>query len=153
MSRPLLIGVVGSGRPSTLGARLAREVGRLLAQAGATILCGGLGGVMEAVALGAKEAGGLSVGLLPGPDPSAANPHLTVALATDLGQARNALIARAAQGLIAVEGELGTLSEMALGLKMGKPVVALASPWDLPGLVKAADPKDAVDKLLGLLQV
>lgn len=153
MNRPPLIGVVGSGRPSPRGERWSREVGRLLARAGATVLCGGLGGVMEAAALGAKEAGGMSVGLLPGPDPAAANPHLTVALATGMGETRNALIARAAQGLVAVEGELGTLSEMALGLKMGKPVVALASPWELPGLVSAADPQEAVKKLLSLLNL
>ncbi len=107
---------------------------------------------MEAAARGAREGGGISIGLLPGEDSSLANPYLTVALPTGLGHARNALIARAAQGLIAVQGDLGTLSEIALGLKMGKPVATLDCPHDLEGLIKASNPAQAVEKILSTLK-
>ena len=112
------------------------------------MLCGGLSGVMEAAAQGAAEGGGISIGLLPGADSSQANKFLTVALPTDMGHARNVIIARAAAGLIAVQGELGTLSEIALGLKMGKPVAALDCPHNLPGLVQAESPARAVEIIL-----
>jgi uncharacterized protein (TIGR00725 family) len=145
-----VIGVIGSAGPSVSGFELARETGRLLAEAGAAVLCGGLGGVMEAACRGAAEAGGLSIGLLPGTDPAEANPFLTVPLPTGLGHTRNALIARAALGLIAVEGGLGTISEAALGLKMGKPVAGLACSFDLPGLMTVSSPKEAVELILSL---
>ncbi|MEW6262332.1 MAG: TIGR00725 family protein [Thermodesulfobacteriota bacterium] len=144
----LVIGVVGAASPTEDGYALAREVGRLLAQAGAVVLCGGLGGIMEGACLGAGEGGGLSVGLLPGSLSEEANPYLTIPLPTALDHTRNAIIARAARGLIAVEGGLGTISEMALALKMKKPVVGLATKYDLPGLVKAATPREAVNKIL-----
>ena len=146
-----VIGVVGSALPQGRGYELARQVGYNLARSGAIVLCGGLAGVMEAAARGAHEGGGISVGLLPGADPSQANPYLTVVLPTDMGHARNALIARAALGLIAVQGGLGTLSEIALGLKMGKPVVGLDCPHELPGLIKAEDPSRAVELTLSKL--
>lgn len=146
-----VIGVVGSAQPRGQGYELARQVGRHLARAGAVVLCGGLAGVMEAAARGASEAGGISVGLLPGPDPAQANPYLTIVLPTDMGHARNAIIARAAQGLIAVQGGLGTLSEIALGLKMGKPVVGLDCPHDPPGLTKVEAPGRAVEMILSLI--
>ncbi|MBW1711600.1 MAG: TIGR00725 family protein [Deltaproteobacteria bacterium] len=150
LKRKPVIGVIGSGSPSTQGRDLARRVGFLLAQAGAFVLCGGLGGVMEAACQGTSQAGGESIGFLPGPDRGQANPYLTIPLATDMGHARNALIARAAWGLIAVEGELGTISEAALGLKMGKPVVGLSCSWNLPGLIIVASPEEAVEKILDL---
>lgn len=144
----LVIGVIGSSAPSRQGYELARRVGSELAQAGAIILCGGLTGVMEAACRGAEEGGGLSVGLLPGPHPGEANPFVAIALPTGLGHARNALIARAAAGLIAVEGGLGTISEAALALKMGKVVVGLRTDFDLPGLIKAETAEEAVAKVL-----
>ncbi len=150
MSRPV-IGVIGAAAPSEEGYALARAVGSLLARAGAVVLCGGLGGVMEAACRGVEEAGGLSIGLLPGPDAEAANAHLTVALPTGMGHGRNYLIARAAAGLIAVEGGLGTISEMALALKMKKPVVGLRSSLDLPGLIKMAAPAEAVETILRII--
>ncbi len=119
---------------------LGEELGRHLALAGAVVLCGGLGGVMEAAARGAAQAGALVVGILPGPDRLAANPHVHVSLATGLGEARNALLVRAADACVAVGGGWGTLSEIALARRMGKPVVALST-WRLqPPPSGAADP-------------
>lgn len=124
-------------------AEAAAGVGRLLAEAGVAVLCGGLGGVMAAACRGAAEAGGMTVGLLPGPDPNASNAHVRIAIATNLGHARNAVIAQAADALIAIGWGPGTLSEVALGLKLGKVVASLGS-WDVPGVTVAATPEDAV---------
>jgi uncharacterized protein (TIGR00725 family) len=137
------VAVVGAGRATTEHARLAEEVGRGLAEAGALVVCGGLGGVMEAACRGAKGAGGATLGILPGSDRSQANAFVDVAVATGLGEARNAIVVRAADALIAVAGEYGTLSEIALALKTGKPVVGLES-WDIDGVVVASSPADAV---------
>jgi uncharacterized protein (TIGR00725 family) len=126
----------------------AEAVGRELAARGAVVVCGGLGGVMEAACRGAKEAGGLTVGILPGTDRVAANAFVEVAIPTGLGEARNALVVRAADALIAVGGGYGTLSEIALALKAGKRVVGLGS-WDIEGIVPAADPAAAVAAVLG----
>ena len=132
----------GSGAPELMS--LAEEVGRALASAGAVLVCGGLGGVMEAAARGARSAGGLTLGILPGPDPEDANPWIQLAVATDMGHARNAIIVRTADALIAVGGEYGTLSEIALALKMRKPVVALKS-WDISSeIIQAPDAQTAV---------
>ena len=103
---------------------------------------------MEAACRGAAGAGGTSVGILPGSDRVAANPHVTVAIPTGLGEARNALVVRAADALIAVEGGWGTLSEIALALKAGKPVVGIGS-WELDGITPADGPEDAVELVLG----
>jgi uncharacterized protein (TIGR00725 family) len=119
-------------------------VGREVARRGAVLLCGGLGGVMAAAAEGAKEAGGVSIGLLPDPDRRRANPYLTYSIPTNLAHARNIVIAHAADALIAVDGEYGTISEAAIALKLGKPVIALQCAWDLPGLTRAATPQEAV---------
>ena len=142
-----VIGVIGSASPTDTGFETARQVGRLLAEYGAVILCGGLSGVMEAACKGAREGGGLSVGLLPGRDSGQANPYVTIPLPTGLGHTRNAVIARAASGLVAIEGGLGTVSEAALGLKMGKPVVGLDNAFSLPGLISVDSPQQAVDEL------
>ena len=104
---------------------MAERTGRLLAQRGAIVLCGGLGGVMEAAARGAQANGGTTVGILPGTDPAAANPHIDVPIATGLGEMRNFLIVRAAHALIAIGGGIGTLSELALAQRIGKPAVGL----------------------------
>ncbi len=126
---------------------MAEEVGRLLAEAGAVVVTGGLGGVMEAASKGASEAGGITLGLLPGADRSGANPWLTVAVPTGMGEARNALVARAADGLVAVGGEWGTLSEIALSRKAGKPVAGLDS-WELEGIDRFDTAAEAVTALL-----
>jgi uncharacterized protein (TIGR00725 family) len=141
--RAIQIAVVGGGEPETALLPVAEEVGRRLAEAGAIVVCGGLGGVMEATCRGARAAGGLTVGLLPGTDPGAANPFLDVALATGLGEARDALVARAGEAVIALGGAYGTLAEVALALKARTPVVGLDT-WKLgrPGL--ATDPIERV---------
>src|SRR5229473_686544 len=113
------IAVVGAGACEPEVARVAEEVGRLLGRAGAVLVCGGLGGVMEAACRGAREAGAITVGILPGERRSAANPWVTVALPTGLGELRNGLVVRAADALIAIGGAYGTLSEIALALKSG----------------------------------
>ncbi|HEV2075345.1 MAG TPA: LOG family protein, partial [Thermoleophilaceae bacterium] len=119
-------------------------------------LATGLGGVMEAASRGAREEGGATVGILPGPDRGAANPHVQVALATGLGEARNALVVRAADALIAVGGGFGTLSEIALALKAGTPVVGIGT-WELAraghsvqGVEQVEDPEEAVEHALSL---
>lgn len=146
----LLIGVIGAGRASKAGIGMAEEVGRLLALSGAVLVCGGLGGVMEAACRGAAGAGGETIGLLPGADRLAANPYVGIALPTDLGHSRNVLICQAARALIAIEGEYGTLSEMAIALKLGRPVVALNSWDDIPGVHRAETAEAAVRLALQL---
>jgi len=111
------------------------------------VVCGGLGGVMEAACRGAKEAGATTVGILPGADRSAANPFVDVAIPTGLGEARNALVVRAADALIAVGGAYGTLSEIALALKAGKRVAGIGT-WDVEGVIAAPDAAAAVEAVL-----
>ena len=135
--------MVGPGDASAEEAAAAEEVGRLLGERRALLVCGGLGGVMEAACRGASSAGGLTVGILPGADRAAANPHVEVALATGLGEARNALVVRAADALIAVGGAYGTLSEIALALKAGKRVIGIGT-WEIEGVQDAAGPEAAV---------
>ncbi|HEX8683846.1 MAG TPA: TIGR00725 family protein [Ardenticatenaceae bacterium] len=129
-SRPLRVAVVGAGQCDEETAAKAEAVGRTIAEAGAWLVCGGGGGVMEAASRGAREAGGRTIGLLPGEDLGAANPWIEVAIATGLGEARNLLVVRNADAVIAVGGEWGTLSEIALARKIGRPVVLLGS-WSL----------------------
>jgi len=124
MSR-MLIAVVGGSTCSSEEEQWAAAVGRLLGERGAVLLCGGLGGVMDAAARGAKQAGGLTVGILPGSNPADANPHIDVPLTTGMGEMRNALIVRAAGAVIAIGGGWGTLSEVALARRIGTPVVGL----------------------------
>ena len=128
--RAPLVAVCGASSATDSETALAEAVGRLLAGRGATLVCGGLSGVMEAACRGAAAAGGVTVGLLPGEDPGAANPHVQLALPTGLGEARNALIARACRGMIAIGGGHGTLSEIAFMLRLGRPVCGLGS-WEL----------------------
>jgi uncharacterized protein (TIGR00725 family) len=137
------VAVIGAGEADSKLAALAREVGRELACRGAVVVCGGLGGVMAAAAQGVQEAGGVSLGILPGPDRSLANPHLTYSIPTNLGHARNIIIAHAADAVIAVGGSYGTISEAAIALKLGKPVVALGTDWSLPRLKTAHSPQEA----------
>jgi uncharacterized protein (TIGR00725 family) len=126
----LYIGVAGASRPDPALVGQAELLGRRLAEAGAVVVCGGGPGVMEAVCRGARSAGGTTVGLLPGEDRSDANPHLSVSLPTGLGQGRNLLLVRSSDALVAVGGGFGTLSEIALALRTGTPVVGLAT-WSL----------------------
>lgn len=144
MERRPIIGVIGAGNVTPEGYAAAREVGRLLAEAGAVVVCGGLGGVMEAVARGASEAGGEVLGILPGPSAGEANPWVSLPVPTNMGHARNVIIAHTAQALVAVEGEYGTLSEIAVGLKLGRPVIALGRRFAVPGVQSAESPDKAV---------
>lgn len=142
------VAVCGQSQPDAAHMEAAASVGKLLAQAGAIVLCGGLGGVMEAASRGASEAGGTVVGILPGEDRRQANPHVTVALATGLGQGRNAVIATAADSMIAIGGGWGTLSEMALARRLGRRVIGLGS-WPVDGIQPAGSPEEAVALALG----
>lgn len=139
------IAVVGGGVCSPAVAESARLLGRLIAMQGYVLLCGGLGGVMEAACCGAREAGGLAVGILPG-EREQANSCLDIAIATGMGHARNVIIVKSADAIVALSGEMGTLSEIALALKMGRPVISLGS-WDIPGALKANSPEQAVEIL------
>jgi uncharacterized protein (TIGR00725 family) len=141
------VAVVGPGAASAEELAAAEAVGRGLGEAGAVVVCGGLGGVMEAACRGAREAGALTVGLLPGAARADANPWVEVAIPTGLGEARNALVVRAADAVIAVGGEWGTLSEIAFAMKAGKPVIGLGS-WDLPGIVVVGSAEEAVARAL-----
>ncbi len=144
MGSPRYIAVIGGGDAAPDILKAAREVGREVAKRGAVLLCGGLSGVMAAAAQGAREAGGVSIGILPDADRSRANPYLTYSIPTNLGHARNVLIAHAADALIAIDGAHGTISEAAIGLKLGKPVIGLHVGWEMPGLKKARSAQEAV---------
>jgi uncharacterized protein (TIGR00725 family) len=148
----LQVAVIGGSEPSPGEAAAAEEVGKALARAGATVVCGGLGGVMEAACRGAKAEGGLTVGILPGSDASAANAWVDVAVPTGLGEARNVVVVNSGASVVAIGGEYGTLSEIALALRAGKPVIGVVT-WELTrpggaadsGIVAVGDPVDAAD--------
>lgn len=141
------VAVVGAGDATAEQEATAQEVGALLAARGATVVTGGLGGVMAAASRGAADAGGTTLGLLPGTDRAAANPWVTVAVATGMGELRNGLVVRAADVVIAVGGEYGTLSEIALALKAGRRVVGIGS-WDVDGVEVAAGARESVELAL-----
>lgn len=150
------IAVCGAGEGDAALLRDAEAVGRGLGASGAVVVCGGLGGVMEAACRGARVAGGSTVGLLPGDDRGQGNRHLSVAIATGMGELRNGLIVRSCDALIAVGGGFGTLSEIAFALKVGRPVVGLGT-WGLvrggehvDAFEQAADPASAVARALEL---
>lgn len=150
------VAVVGAGDADERLAAVAEAVGRGLAGRGALLLCGGLSGVMEAACRGCRAAGGTSVGILPGNDRRAANAFVDVALATGMGEMRNTLIVRAADVVVALGGEYGTLSEIAFALKIGRPVVGFDT-WDLSrkaadGIVRVASAEDAVASALRLAE-
>jgi uncharacterized protein (TIGR00725 family) len=141
--------MVGAGEATPAQEAFAEAAGRELARRGAVVVCGGLGGVMAAAARGVHAADGMVVGLLPGDDRTAAAEHLTVAIATGLGEMRNALVVRAADAVLAVGGSHGTLSELALALRTGVPVVGHDT-WALDGVAAVDDPVVAVDLVLAL---
>jgi uncharacterized protein (TIGR00725 family) len=145
-----VIAICGASEPTDEQYEHARAVGAGLARAGAVVVCGGRGGVMEAAARGAAEAGGTSLGILPGASRDEANEHVTFAVATGMGELRNGLIVRTADAVIAIGGGYGTLSEIALALRIGRPVIALGS-WELglDDITRAADPDEAVRLALG----
>ena len=138
------IALIGPGDGDAQLCEAAHKIARRLALCGLAIVCGGRGGVMEAASRGAYEVGGTVIGLLPENDTHTANPYLTVAIPTGMGEMRNALIARCSLCLVAIGGGMGTLSEMAFGLKIGKPVFCLYPEFVLPGATHAVDADDAL---------
>jgi uncharacterized protein (TIGR00725 family) len=158
ISRGPAVAVCGPSAPRDQDLLVARKVGGLLAERGATLICGGLGGAMAAAAAGARERGGTVVGILPGNEPAEAGPDVELAIATGLGEMRNCLIARSAEAVIAIGGGVGTLSEIAFALVLGKPVVGIDT-WRLQppaggalassGVHAAQSAQEAVDWALG----
>ncbi len=149
--RQPIIAVCGAGRADATLEALAEAVGRAIAEAGALLICGGRGGVMAAACRGARVAGGVTIGILPGGDTREANPHVLVPIATNMGEARNAIIVQTAQVVIAIGGEYGTLSEIALARKLDKAVIGLQT-WPLGAehVTPASDPAEAVQRALAL---
>ncbi len=145
------IGVVGAARCSSETAEMARRVGKYIADKRAILVCGGLDGVMKAAAKGAKEGGGLTIGILPGTLDTEANPYIDIPILTGLGHARNVLVVQSSHAVIAVKGNYGTLSEIAVALKSCIPVVGLNT-WNIDDRVHLAyDPKDAVETAFSLI--
>jgi uncharacterized protein (TIGR00725 family) len=136
-----IIGVIGAGTAGEEILEMAEETGRLIAEQGCLLICGGMGGVMEASARGAKKAGGTTIGILPQPDRHTANPYIDIPIATSFGEGRNIIIVR---------GEYGTLSEIAFALKAEKPVIGLHT-WEIKGIIKAETPAEAVEIAAGIL--
>lgn len=156
MNTRLVVAVVGAGECDADVAAQAETVGRALAQAGATIVCGGRGGVMEAACRGAKSAGGTTIGILPGVDRSVANPYIDLPIVTGMGQARNVIVVYSAEAVVAVDGSFGTLSEIAHALKAGIPVVGLGT-WELAthgrdadAIHRVSEPEEAVTRAVEL---
>ena len=150
----MFVAVVGGSTCSAEDARVAEAVGRGLASRGVALVCGGMGGVMEAACRGAKSAGGLTVGILPGDEQRSANPHVDVPVVTGMGHARNAIVVKTAQAVIAVDGSYGTLSEIALALQNGIAVIGLGT-WDFSlrgqadrSIMRARDAEEAVEKAI-----
>ena len=157
MDKKKFIAVIGSGDCSPQEARLAEDTGREIARHGTVLVCGGLGGVMEAACRGATLAGGLTIGILPGDSRRSANPYVQIPIVTNLGEARNVILVKTAQAVIAIGGGYGTLSEIGHALKNNIPVVGLNT-WQLfrDGILEAAiitakDPADAVHKAISLI--
>lgn len=143
--RAPVIAVIGGRKASRALLGEAEKAGALIARKGATLICGGLGGIMEAASRGAQEEGGLTIGILPHDIGSPANPFIDVAIATGMGIGRNIIIARTADALIAIGGAYGTLSEIAFALQLEKPVIGIKT-WEIKGIDQAADAEEAVQK-------
>ncbi len=137
------IAVIGGHNCSPDIAKIAESAGREIARMGATLICGGLAGVMQAACKGAKSAGGRTVGILPGHDKSEANPYVDIPIVTGLGYMRNNLVVKNADIVIAIDGKEGTLSEIAFTLQMRKPILGIQT-WDIPGVIKVKDASEAI---------
>lgn len=143
---PFIVAVIGGSKCSDEDYSAAETVGRLIAEKKGIVICGGLSGVMEAVCKGASEAGGVTIGILPGPRIEEANPYVNIPVATGMGIGRNIIIIRTARSVIAVGGKYGTLSEIAFALQLGTPVFTLNS-WNvIPGVVPVSTPEEAVER-------
>ena len=147
----LMIAVIGARSCDQQVYELAFQAGQELARSGYTIVCGGLGGVMEAACKGARSAGGRTVGILPGVDPAAANQFVDIAIATGLGAGRNLLIIHSAEAVLAINGSYGTLSELAFALQLNKPVVGLGT-WNISEkIITATSAQQAVEQISRLV--
>ena len=146
MIRPPQIAVIGKGAPDEELAALAEEVGRAIGEAGAVLVCGGMGGVMEAASHGARAAGGDVIGIVPGEDAASANPYVTHAVASGIGHARNLAVVASGDAVIAIGGEWGTLAEIGFARRLGRRVAALRS-WTVsgPGAMEGAPGIESVD--------
>ena len=149
--RRIQIGVIGGRFCRDKVARIAEELGRLIAEQGWTLICGGRGGVMEAACKGAIKAGGVTIGVLPDSSDSKANPYLTHLILTGMGEGRNVIIVHSADALVAVDGKYGTLSEIALALARRKPILGIGS-WDIPGIEDVQTPQEAIRRLKELIE-
>jgi len=156
MDNKKFVAVIGGGQPSREEAKLAEEVGRELARRGVILICGGLGGVMEAACKGASLEGGITIGILPGDDSHAANSYVQIPIVTGLGYARNIAVVKSAHAVIAIGGSYGTLSEISHALQSGIPVIGLNT-WSLSrngqqdkSIIPAQSATEAVDKALDL---
>ena len=157
INRKRFIAVIGGSDCSPEEARLAEEVGREIARQGAILVCGGLGGVMTAACKGASTEGGVTIGVLPGVNRQTANPYVQLPIVTNLGEARNVIVVKSAQAVIAIDGSYGTLSEIGLALRSGIPVIGLNT-WALSrdnqpdnSIIPAQNPADAVSKAFDLI--
>jgi hypothetical protein len=153
----IFIGVIGGSEVSSQVAGLAEEVGREIARQGAVLVCGGLGGVMEAACKGASREGGLTIGILPGDSRLTANPYVKIPIVTSIGYARNVAVVKSSQAIIAIDGSYGTLSEIGHALQSGIPVIGLKT-WSLSidghtddNIIPADNPKNAVNKAIELI--
>ncbi len=156
INKKKIIAVIGGGQPSAREAKLAEEVGCELARQGAILVCGGLGGVMEASCKGAQSEGGITIGILPGESRQAANPSVQIPIVTGMGHARNLAVVKSAQAVIAIGGSYGTLSEIGHALQSGIPIIGLNT-WSLSkngkqdnSIIPAQNPTEAVNKALNL---
>ncbi|MCK5833080.1 TIGR00725 family protein [bacterium] len=147
------IAVIGGRKAEREVLQAAEEVGALIAEQEWQLICGGMRGVMRSACLGASNAGGLTIGILPGKNRNSANHYVRVVVATGIGVARNSIIAHSADAAIAIGGNYGTLSEIAYFLQLNKPVITLMSQWDINGVISAKEPKDAISKLKGVLNI
>lgn len=149
--RKPIIGVIGAGQCTPEISAVAEEVGKLIARNGGILICGGLGGVMEAASRGAKDEGGITIGVLPGDDPEDANRYIDIPVVTGLGHARNIIIAKSSDVLIAISGSYGTLSEIAFGLLFNKSTISIGS-WELDErIIRVSTAREAVDKAFEIL--
>ena len=156
-AKPVFIGVIGGSEVTPTVAKLAEEVGREIVRRGATLVCGGLGGVMEAACKGASEEGGLTIGILPGDSRRAANPYVQIPIVTGIGYARNVAVVKTSQAVIAIDGSYGTLAEIGHALQSGIPVIGLGT-WEISmggktdeSIIIAKNPKEAMDKAIALI--
>lgn len=140
----MTIAVIGGHSCSPDIAKIAQEMGKEIARMGATLICGGLGGVMQAACKGAKSSGGKTIGILPGHDKKEANPYVDIPIVTGLGYMRNNLVVKNSDIVIAIDGKEGTLSEIAFTLQMKKPILGINT-WDIPGIIRVKDAQEAAE--------